>query len=282
MRRVSIIIAVFGLLTAGAVSADVTQQERNIVQRYMNKVEDKQTTKISWMSGHFEVNRINRHNDYNTFATNESARFTDASIPWLGEAKSLGLDMGLVFKNRFAWSIGGEYWLKLGINEPGTYTYAASSGPTEVNDLKSQISVWGITTGFHYYPLSHPSGKGKLDGLSLRIGGNVGFYSANWDVWSAYQSINLSTSLPEAENIAFSGSGPGYSAVIGIDYPLGWNDLAIGLQTSYLYLNLDNVAWYNTNDEEIVATSTGSADSRVDLDLSGIRARFEIKRYFSW
>ncbi len=282
MRRISIIFAILSLLMAGAVTAEVNPRERDIVQRYMNQVEEKHTNKISWMSGHFEVNRINRHNDYNTFATNESARFTDASIPWLGEAKSLGLDMGLVFKDRFAWSVGGEYWLKLGSNEPGTYTYAASSGTAEVNDLKSQISVWGITTGLHFYPLSHPTVQGKLDKLSLRVGGNVGYYSANWDVWSAYQSINLSTALPEAENIAFSGSGPGFSAVIGLDYPLGWNDLAIGLQTSYLHLNLDNVAWYNTNDEEIVATSTGLADGRVDLDLSGIRARFEIKKYFSW
>jgi hypothetical protein len=282
MRRYSIVIALFGLMLAGVVSADVATQERELIDRFLSKVEEKQTSKVSWMSGHFEINRINQQNDYNAFATNESARLSDASIPWLGDAKSLGLDMGLVFKDRFAWSVGGEYWLQLGSNVPGTHTYTTASMTSEVDDLKSQINVWGVTTGLHFYPLSHPSAKRKLTKLSLRMGGTIGYYSAKWDVWSAYESINLSTSQPESENIAFSGTGPGLSAVIGIDYPLGWNDFAIGLQTSYLHLNLSNVAWYNTNDEEIVASYNGSADGRVDLDLSGVRARIEIKRYFSW
>ena len=263
-------------------SAGTNPSEQDIVNRYLKTTKDQNISKLGWLSAHFEVNRINRHNDYNTFATNESARFAETSIPWLGEAKSFGFNGGVMFHDRFAWSLGGEYWLKLGISEPGTFTYDAGGLDVPVNDLRSEIKVWGLSTGLQYYPFGHPTVNQKLQGLALRFGGSVGYYHASWDVWSAYQSINLSTAQTEAENIAFTGSAPGYSAVMGLDYPLGWNDFAIGFETSYLYLNLGNVAWYNSNDEEIVATYNGSVDGRVDLDLSGVRARVEIKRFFNW
>jgi len=277
---VSALILIF--LAGISASAGTNPSEQEIVDRYMKMTKDKQITKVSWLSAHFEVNRINRHNDYNAFATNESAKFTGTSIPWLGEVKSFGLNTGLVFRERFAWSIGGEYWLKHGVNESGTYTYNAGGLAVEVDDFKSEISVWGISTGLQYYPFNHPTPTESLQKLSFRIGGSVGYYHASWSLWSAYQSINLSTSETEAENIAFTGSAPGFAAVMGLDYPLGWNGFAIGMETSYLHLNLGNVAWYNSNDEEIVATYNGTTDGRVDLNLSGVRARIEIKRFFSW
>jgi hypothetical protein len=51
---------------------------------------------------------------------------------------------------------------------------------------------------------------------------------------------------------------------------------------SYLYLNFTNVSWYNSQDQEIIATVDGTEDGRVDLDFSGVRGKVEIKRYFSW
>jgi hypothetical protein len=48
-----------------------------------------------------------------------------------------------------------------------------------------------------------------------------------------------------------------------------------------MYLNFKNVAWYNDQDQEIVASYTGDADGRVDLGLSGFRAKIELKRFFS-
>ena len=43
-----------------------------------------------------------------------------------------------------------------------------------------------------------------------------------------------------------------------------------------------NMAWYNLQDQEIIATWNGVESGRVDLDMSGFRGKFEIRRYFSW
>jgi hypothetical protein len=51
---------------------------------------------------------------------------------------------------------------------------------------------------------------------------------------------------------------------------------------NYLHLNFKNIAWYNTNGEEIVVSLNGTEDGRVDLGLSGFRGRIELKRYFNW
>ena len=74
----------------------------------------------------------------------------------------------------------------------------------------------------------------------------------------------------------------GFGVFTGIDYPLGIFDLAVGVDVGYLYLNFANVAWYNSQDEEVIATYTGDRDGRVDLDMSGVRGKVEIKRFFSW
>jgi len=114
----------------------------------------------------------------------------------------------------------------------------------------------------------------------VRVDGSVGYYQASWDLWDGYQNLNLATSVPEGVNTTLKGTAPGFSFGVGADYPLPFFDMALGVDVSYLYLNFTNVAWYNAEDEEIVATYNGTADSRVDLNLSGARARIELKRFF--
>lgn len=279
--RCKIIIATI-LLVFAAGSVVATDAETELVNKYMKRTQEKRTKKLSWFGVDFTMNRINRHNDYNTFASIESANFPNAELQWLNQAPSIGVNMGLLFKDRWAWSVGGEYWMKLGDNLGGPYDYNTGTGTITVQELKSEISVYGITTGMQYYPFAHPTTVNGVERFSLRFGGNVGWYHASWDVWEEYQSLNLSTSSTEGQNITFKGSSLGFSAVAGADYPLGFKNLVLAAEAQYLYLNLGNVAWYNTADQEIVATYNGDASGRVNLDLSGFRARIELKRYFSW
>lgn len=283
MRNLMAIIAVFIMLICSVAPAFAGQNERDIVDRYLQRVKQKHTSRLGWISGHFSMNRINRQNDYNAFATNQSSYITDGSLEWLGEAKSFGFDAGLVFAEKIGWSIGGEYWLKMGDNKSGSFDYSPPGGtPVTIENLKSEIQVWGITTGVQYFVFNAPTVNDQLTKPAIRLGGTVGYYQASWDLWTEYQNLNLATSASEETNITYKGTGVGFTVNLGGDYPLKWNGLVIGADVSYLMLNFKNVSWYNGQDEEVVATYDGTEAGRVNLDLSGVRGRFEIKRFFSW
>jgi hypothetical protein len=171
----------------------------------------------------------------------------------------------------------------LGETLPENDTYLQLSTNTTVSaNPKSELQVFGINTGLQYYLVNPPSTTQKLTGLAARIGGSIGYYTASWDLWSEYENLNLSTNVPVAANTTFKGTAPGFSLGFGLDYPLGLLDLGLALDASYLHLNFGNVAWYNSSGEEIIATNDGTADGRVNLSLSGVRAKIELKRYFNW
>ncbi|MDF1543823.1 MAG: hypothetical protein P1R58_01830, partial [bacterium] len=80
----------------------------------------------------------------------------------------------------------------------------------------------------------------------------------------------------------FKGNAPGLSAGFGMDYPLNFYGLSFGADMSYFYLNFTNVAWYNSIDQEVVASVDGTEDGRIDLNFSGVRGKLELKRFFNW
>lgn len=285
MRNLMAIFAVFVILIGSMAPAFAGETERDIVERYLKRVKAKHTHRLSWISGHFGMNRINRQNDYNSFATNQSNYIDGGSLNWLGEAKSFGFDAGLVFGEKIGWSVGGEYWLKMGDNQSGPFSYdppdLAVSEMT-IDNLQSEIQVWGITTGVQYFVFNPPTVNEQLTKPAVRLGGNIGYYQASWDLWADYQDLNLATNAPDPQSTTYKGTGIGFSFNLGADYPLQWNGLVVGADIGYLMLNFKNVSWYNGQDEEVVATLGGVDDPRVNLDLSGIRGRFEIKRFFSW
>lgn len=254
--------------------------EDEFVRKYLGKIEKKHTQKLSWISGYFSVDRINRNNDYNTFATYETTNFTDATVPWLGEAKIIGLDFGLVFNKRFAWSVGGEYWFKLGESLEGTYFYEPTG--TYIENPSTEITVYGASTSLQYYLMNPPNIKGEFEKMAVRAGVGVGFYKAKWDVWEEYQNLNLATNSPDGNYASFEDQSVAFSASMGVDYPTRVMDLVLGIDFGYQYLNFDNVAWYNADDEEVIASYTGDPDGRVDLGLSGFRGKIEIKHFISW
>ena len=283
MRFITAVVSTCIVLLAGAAPAASNDTERDLVDQFIKRTEKKHVRKLSWISGSFTFNRVNESNDYNHFAAYESDFFPNTNLKSLGNGGAFGLDLGIVFKERFAWSVGSEYWLKLGESQSGSFDYnPPNAGSSTVDDLKSEIKVLGVSSGLQYYLVGHPSLTEQLQRFAVRVGGSVGYYQATWDLWSAYQNLNLSTSLPENTNISFKGTSPGYSLNLGADYPLRFMGLAVGADVSYFHLNFGNIAWYNASDEEIVASYDGTADGRVELDLSGVRAKIEVKRFFSW
>ncbi len=281
MRRFVCLAGVLVLaLSAFSVASAETEQE--IVNRYLKRLENKHQKKLSWFAVNYQMNRINRNNDYNSFSSSISSQ-TNADIPWLSQANTFGVDFGVAFHRKFAWTIGGEYWMKLGTSESGTYTYDPPLGTAvAVNDIKSEIKVYGVTTGLSYYLLNAPQPTEAITKPSLRVNGVVGYYHAGWDLWPEYENLNLSTGTTEASNATYEGNAPGVSLGLGADYPLNFFGLAFSADFSYLYLNFNNVAWYNSQDQEVIVTYDGTADGRVDLELSGFRGKVELKRYFSF
>lgn len=281
MRGKIAVVAASLLMFSGGSALSAGETEQDIINRYLKKAETKHTRKISWMAASFTLNRINQDNGYNRFANYTSRHFSNASIPWLGVAKSFGIELGLLFGRSFAWSIGGEYWLKMGTNRTGSFDYSPPGGtPSVVTGLISEATVWGVTSGIQYYLCNPPSKSDLVDRLAVRVGGSVGYYQTSWDLWDGYQNLNLATSDPVGLNTTFKGTAPAFSVNAGVDYPLSFLNMVLGADVSYLYLNFTNVAWYNQSDEEVVATYDGTAGSRVDLTFSGVRGKVELKRFF--
>ncbi len=282
MCRKFAVMAVVALAVVSVPMLTAADTEQDIVNRYLKKAETKHVTKISWLSANFTFNRINRNNDYNRFAIYNSD-YLNTSIPWLGDGKSFGIDLGIVFRKRLAWSVGGEYWLKMGINETGTFNYDPPDGsPTVVTDLFSEVRVYGVSTSIQYYVYNPPAAQELLTSPAVRIIGSVGYYQASWDIWNEYQNLNLATDTSTGGNATFKGSAPGFSFGVGIDYPLKVANLALGVDFSYMYLNFKNVAWYNAQNQEVIATYDDTPEGRVNLGLSGFRGKVEIKRFFKW
>jgi len=277
------LISLVLILTLGISSVVAQETEQEIVDRILNRAVAKHTHKLGWASINISLDRFNRHNDYNDFAIVETRKLTTNTFAWLDKGFALGADFGMIFKGRWAWSLGGEYWMKLGESfaQPDTYLQL-STGTSVSSNPKSELRVFGVTSSLQYFIWNAPKPATKLTGLTARIGGSAGFYVANWDLWPEYENLNLSTNAPVAANTTFKGTAPGFSLGFGLDYPLGWWDVGLAMDASYLYLNFSNIAWYNTDGDEIVASLNGTPEGRIDLALSGIRGKFEIKRYFNW
>ena len=167
------------IFVLGIGSAFGQETEQDILNRYLSRAEDKHTTKLGWASINFSVDRINRNNTYNSFASFESNNFSEGSLSWLGQGYSLGVEFGLIFKQGVTWSLGGEYWLKMKDEISGSPTYLPAA--TQIDNPSSEIQVIGFTTGFQYFILGRPVLAQKLSGMAVRVGGSVGYYSATWD-----------------------------------------------------------------------------------------------------
>lgn len=285
MRRCILIGAaiVVATSTLAAQTREKNPQEQAIVDKYLKKVENKHVNKLGWFSANAGLNRLFRDNDYNKFVDYPAGTFVEGRFSYLDMAKSVGADAGLMISRNIGWQFGGEYWLKMGEQLSGTFTYNPPSGGTaQVTNPNSEIKVVGFHTGLQYYLLNPPSPQTKLSKLAIRMNGAVGMYSASWDLFSQFENLNLSTASPASTNTTFKDDAIGFRFGLGLDYPLKFGGLNLAVESEYLALNFDQVAWYNQQNNEVIASYTGSSDGRVNLDMSGVRGRIEIKKFFSW
>ena len=282
MRSKVFLLAIVALLALAFQPVLAQTSEDEIVNRYLEAARKKQIRKLGWLAVNFGVNRINRNNDYNRFVSYENSRFTGADWQWLNVAPIVGVDFGVMLSRRFAWNLGGEYWFNFGQKLTGTYTYNTGGTPVQVTDPESKLTVWGAYTGVQYYLLNPPSVRERLTRTALRVGGSVGWYTVAWDLWPEYANLNLSTSTSTGVNTTYKDNAPALTINLGADHPLGFYGLVLSADVDYLYLNFDRVAWYNSIDQEVVATWAGTPDTRVDLNFSGVRGRIQVKRFINW
>ncbi|MBK7141558.1 MAG: hypothetical protein IPH75_05720 [bacterium] len=282
--RLALALAGVAIIASSAISAP-TPKEQELVNQFLKKTEKKhRPKKLGWVSANFTVNRINRFNEYNSFTNHVNSSLSGGKFSTLDNALAAGLEVGVGMNRKLSWLFGGEYWLKTGDQLSGSITYAPPSGggPVELTDPQSEIKVYGAYTGVSYSIWNPRSAGDVLNGGSAWITGNVGYYQVNWDLFPQYENLNLSTATPDGANTTFKGNAPGFSIGGGVDYPVGFGGLTFAAEANYLHLNFSNVAWYNSADQEVVATYNESPDSRVDLKMSGVRARFALKKYFGW
>lgn len=281
----------FALMLAGALLIAIsaiaapTPKEQEMVNQFLKKTEKKhRPKKLGWVSANFTFNRVNRYNEYNSFTNHVNSNLSGGQFSKLNQALAGGLELGVGMNRKMAWVIGGEYWFKAGEKLSGTVSYSPPSGggPVQLTDAQSEMQVYGAYTGVNY-SIWNPRAVGEVvNGGSAWVSGTVGYYQVNWDLFPQYENLNLSTASPDGTNTTFKGNAPGFSIGAGIDYPVGFGGLSFAAEANYLHLNFNNVAWYNAADQEVVATYGDSPDSRVDLTMSGVRARISLKKYFGW
>lgn len=281
MRFLTSILIVLALMAlATVVSADT---EQDVIDQYLNKRQPKiqeKAGRLGWLSMNFTLNRVNRHNDYNHLMTLESDNISGGSFSWLNMAYSVGGELGILFSKRFCFSLGGEYWLKMGEELEGDYAYLPTS--TTITNPSSSVKVYGAYAGIGWFAVNPPKQGSQPDSWSFRVNGTAGFYVADWELWQDFVDLNLATGLSSGSSATFRGTAPGFTIGGVVEYPVSVLGLVASGELQYLYLNFDNVAWYNSSDEEIIVTWDGSSDGRVDLGLSGFRGKFEVRKYFNW
>ncbi len=282
--RLALAITLVALIASSAMSAPNTK-EQELVNQFLKKTEKKHSPKkLGWLSANFTYNRINRFNEYNSFTNHVNSNLSGGKFSTLDNALAAGVEVGVGMSRKLSWVIGGEYWMKTGDKVSGTVNYAPPSGggPVQLTDPQSEIKVYGAYAGVNYSIWNPRSAGAVLNGGSAWVSGNAGYYQVNWDLFPQYENLNLSTATPDGTNATFKGNAPGFSIGAGFDYPVGFGGLAFAAEANYLHLNFTNVAWYNEADQEVVATYGDSPDSRVDLKMSGVRARISLKKFFGW
>ncbi|MEZ5359600.1 MAG: hypothetical protein R3F48_12345 [Candidatus Zixiibacteriota bacterium] len=268
----------------------MAQTEDELVAKFLKKAEKKQIKKVGYFILQGSYGKLGTNSDYNQFASSVSRYLFSATgesvgIDGIYRSKEFYLGFGLMTSQKTSASVGISYWLKMGSSDNGDYNLTLVNSNDMENrtdfDLKSEVQIYGLSSGFSYYLLNAPDKEGVLHNFALKTNISGGFYFASWNLWEGYTGYNLSTSTSEDIAGKLTGSAPGLSVGLSMEYPTPLMGLVLEGSASYFYLNFSKMKWYNDNNEENVVVYNNDAD-RVELDFSGPRANFGLKRYFSW
>jgi len=266
------------------------QTEDELVAKFLNKAEKKQKNKVGYLVFHGSYGKLSNDNDHNKVAGLVSPLVTglngsDGTIKGIYRSKEFYLGFGMMASPKAAFVVGFNYWLEMGSTSNGDFNLALVD-PTDTDDhlgfeLSSEVQVYGIQTQMEYYLMNQPDEHGILSNFALKANVGAGYYFANWQLWDGFPGYNLSTSSSETIGGKVTGKAPGFSAGISGEMPTGFGGLIVEAGARYEYLNFTKMRWYNDNDEEVVVAYTANAD-RAELDFSGPRVQFGLKRFFNW
>jgi len=279
------LIPLLVLLFAFTVAASAFgQTEDDIISKYLKKMEKERKHKIYYGSLSFSYGKLPNESDFNTFSNYANVNIgPDNPMTGIWRSNEISANFGMMISKKTSFQLGFDYWLKMGDDKIGDYDFGISPLGIQTDfELVSQVQVYGISGGFDYHLTNPPDNDGLVNGLNVRVGGGGGIYFSKWEIWNGANSFNLSTAIPEQNIDPLNGTAPGFSVWLGTDYPTGLFGLLLSGNVSYLYLNFNNVYSYNDIDEELYLTYSDNPDDRVELDFSGLRGKFEIKRYFRW
>lgn len=282
IRKLLPLLAVI-LIIALAGSA-FSQTEDDIIAKYLKKADKKQKVKVGFIALTGSYGKLPNETDFLKFRNYANNNISPGNpIDGIWRSKQFGIELGMMIAKQFAVKAGFEYWLKMGNEVSGDYTFAIEPlGIQNSFTVKSEIQVYGFSAGIDYYPLNPPDKRGSLNSLSVRLGASGGLYMAKWDIWSGAGAFNLSLDNFEQNSDPFTGSAPAFSAWVGADYPIRLFDLLLGAEVDYQYLNFDKLHSYNNLGEELFVTYSANSSDRVKLDFSGFRGKILIKKYFTW
>jgi len=274
-KRLLPIVAILALFALAASAFGDTEED--IIAKYLKKTEKKHVTKLGFASASFGYGRLGNIDYYqsvNFAASSDAASLNGTLNPIEGiwRSNEISLNFGLMVAQRFALSIGFDYWLKMSTDANVDYT--ATIGVLEVEesyDTPSNVDVYGFNAGVSYYLTNPPTPDNGLAGLAVKVGGGGGIYMTKWNFWQDQNE--------DAEPV--SASAPAFWLQGGVEYPIGFLDLVIGADGRYFFLNFNDLNSYNemSGDMELTYSSTGN---EYELDFSGLRAQIGIRRYFKW
>jgi len=268
----------------------MAQSEEEMVAQFLKKAQKNQSRKMGFVVFNGMYGRLRTGSEYNLFTSHvnpllSTAAGAPARIDGIYRSKEFYAGFGMMTTSRSSITIGATYWLNMGTTKTGDYDMTqlnlADTGPRYDYELKSTVRVFGVLANFDYYLLNPPDRQGVSKRLAVRIGTGGGLYFAKWQLWNGYTGYNLFTAAPETIDGNLSGVAPGFTATLAVEYPIPLGGFVVETAAQYLYLNFNRMKWYNADNEESVAVYTDDFD-RVNLDLSGPRARFGLKRYFNW
>ncbi len=271
----------------GRPSIETTPEEAAVKAKFLKESEEKHTRHVSFLALRVGGGLLDG-GDYDKFAAfnNSNITRTDGGSEVLSELSNsleVGLEMGVMLGSKSSVSLNLDYWLKNGSNNVGDFTLGvAPLGSQTGFALQSEITVFGAAGNFGYFLLNPPSKTGVSKGLSIEAIGTAGFYFSKWDVWQGSGNINLSTGLFEQVGGSMTDQSPGFGAGMRFSLPTGVFGTSLALEGSYLQLKFSNPSWKNASNEEIFATFSANSNDQVELDFSGLRSKFEIRKFMSW
>ncbi len=290
MRSILTFILVVGISIL-LITPAFAQTEDELVAKFLKKVEKKHNKKVGYLVFNGSMGRLLQDNDYNKMSVRVSPLVSSLSTTGTGEIKKLNYSyelfggFGMMATPKTSVEFGMSYWLKQGSSQTGDFNLSLVNLDDPLDhysfELNSQVQIYGFSGSVDYYLTSPPDKDGVLSQIALKVGGGAGYYFANWELWEGFAGYNLSTSTPETIGGNLSGSAPGFTANLAAEIPVSLAGLVIEGEARYLYLNFTNIKWYNSSNQEVVATVNNSG-AKVELDMSGPRFQIGLKRYFSW